>query len=145
MKAKAKGRGRGGSAGVTLVESLVGIMIFSGFIGGACRLMVTAYQLTDRATVHYAAVNMAKTRLERVKTFSYDQVELCQEAGVVLDREGRPSNSGVFRLATTVQPRGNVKDITVRVDIRNARTLRFDGENEQVISSVANLREAPRN
>jgi len=38
-----------------------------------------------------------------------------------------------------------VKDITVRVDIRNARTLRFDGENEQVISSVANLREAPRN
>lgn len=145
MVTKSSRKGRARRAGLTLVESVIGLMVFSGFIGGACKLVVLSHHVGDRAAAHYAAVNIAKTRIERIKTFGFNQFELCQESGIVLNRSGRPDNNGNFRLTTTVVSRGEgLKDVTVRVDIRNPRTLAFDGEHEQIASSLADLQEPPR-
>ncbi len=145
MTTEGHGSGADRRAGLTLVESMIGLMVFAAFLSGACRMVVVAHHVNDRAAAHYAAVNIAKTRIERIKTFGYDQFELCQESGVVLNQSGRPDEGGNYRLTTTVVPRGEgLKDVTVRVDIRNPRTLGFDGENEQLVSSLADLAEPPR-
>ena len=53
---------------------------------------------------YYAAVGMAKNRIERVRAFEFEDIGLLQESDVRLDHLGRPNRQGVFLRTTEVDP-----------------------------------------
>ena len=123
--------------GVTMVESVVALFVFGMFMSGACDLVAVTRQAMDRAQLRYAAVNLAKSRAERVMGFAFDQVNQCVMNQVVVDAGGAPDSAGAFRLSTSItQVSPVLKQITVHVDIRNRRTTKFDCESQEIISYV---------
>lgn len=130
--------------GITLVEVLVAILIFTICIGGMCRLGVSVRETSDRARDHYTAINIAKSRLERVKTFEFDQLPYFVENEVRVDENGTPDTDGLFRRSTTVTDvKSNLRNVTVSVEMLNRVTLAFDGEDESIMSYVADFLDIP--
>jgi hypothetical protein len=130
--------------GVTLTEAVVSLFLFALFIACACELTVVTRQTSDRARFRYIAVNMAKSRLERVLTLEYDQVELCQVSDLVVDKNGSPDAEGDYRVSTTVTRTGpDVKTVRVKVDIRNRRSMGFDGESQALTSYLTPFGDPP--
>src|SRR5262245_16463074 len=68
--------GKGSRDGVGLIEVCVAMFIFALCISGMCSLAMTAREACDRSRDHYIAVNLAKNRLERAKSFGYSQLAL---------------------------------------------------------------------
>lgn len=121
--------------GLTLVESIVGICIFGIAIAGMCALVVSARELSDRARLHYTAINIAKNRLEKARTLNFSMLDLFQENGVVVDYNGNPDPNGAFKRSTVISNVAtNLVEIIITVDIRNRVTLGFAGENETLRS-----------
>lgn len=117
--------------GLTLVESIVAICIFGIAIAGMCALVVSARELSNRARLHYTAINIAKNRLEKARTLNFSMLDLFQENGVVVDYNGNPDSNGAFKRSTVISNVAtNLVEITITVDIRNRVTLEFAGENE---------------
>ncbi len=130
-------------SGMTLVETAVAMAIFAMCIGGMCALIVTSKQLSDRARWHYTAVNLAKSRLERARALPFGSLEMLQESQVRVDRSGFTDNDGDYRRTTYVNEikTGLLKEIVVVVEIRNRKTLDFDGESEHIRSYFADYAE----
>ncbi len=136
--------GSGSRNGMTLTEAVVSLFLFALFIACACEVTVVTRQTSDRARFRYIAVNMAKNRLERALTFEYDQVELCELSELVVDKNGSPAVDGNYRLSTTITQTGSdVKTVSVTVDIRNRRSMEFDGESQTLTSYVTPFGEPP--
>ena len=129
--------GRTGSdkAGFTIVESLVAVFTLSIFVAGVCALLVAARESIDRASMHYTAVNIAKNRLERLRTFEYGDMVMFAESDVRVDNEGNPDNAGHYQRSTTVSNvSARLLDVTVEVGVQDRVTLGFEGEKEVVQS-----------
>lgn len=123
------------NSGLTLVESIVAVCIFGIAIAGMCALVVSARELSDRARLHYTAINIAKNRVEKARTLNFSMLDLFQENGVVVDYNGNPDPNGAFKRNTVISNVAtNLVEIIVTVDIRNRVTLGFAGENETVRS-----------
>ena len=91
------------------------------------------------ARAHYTAVNIAKNRLELVRTFDFDQVTDFIEDKVIVDSSGVPSETGNYRRTTGVSNvSSNLVELTVTVDIRNRQTLEFTPSKEQLSTFFAN-------
>lgn len=129
-------------AGTTIVETIVALVVFAIFTTGACKLLVSHRRITDMARAHYTAVNIAKNRLELVRTFDFDQVENFLENKVVVDTSGIPSETGNYRRTTEVSNvSSNLVEVTVDVEIRNRRTLEFTPSHEQLSTFFADYLE----
>lgn len=133
-------------AGTTMVETLVALAIFASFIAGAARVIMAHRQLTDKARMHYTAINIAKNQIEQVRNMrrsDYEQVSNMQEVDVRVDENGVPDSSGVFSRTTTISATSvsDLHDVAVTVDILNPVTLQFSGENEHIRSFMAKLLE----
>jgi len=125
-------------AGTTIVETVVALAIFAGFTTGACKLLMSHRKISDMARSHYTAINIAKNRLELVRTFDFGQVDHFLEDDVVVDASGVPSTEGNYRRSTEVSTiSSNLLELTVTVDIRNQQTLVFNPANEQVSTYFA--------
>ncbi len=124
---------------MTLVETAVAMAIFAMCIGGMCALIVTSKQLGDMARWHYTAVNLAKSRLERARALPFSSLEMLQENQVRVDHSGFSDNDGDYRRTTYVNDikSGLLKEIVVVVEIRDRKTLDFEGESEQIRSYFA--------
>ncbi|MFO7870732.1 MAG: prepilin-type N-terminal cleavage/methylation domain-containing protein [Kiritimatiellia bacterium] len=132
------------SSGMTLVEVMIAVVLFGICIAGIAGVVVVAQQTNDRARSHYIAVNIAKNRLERGRTFGFDQLSLLAEDKTVVDTNGNPDNDGNYRRTTTLAAvKPNLIEVTVEVEIRNRKTLGFEGENETVKSYYADYVERP--
>ncbi len=139
-----KARNKHNRRGMTLTEAVVSLFLFALFIACACELTVVTRQASDRARFRYHAINLARNRLERALTFDYDQSELCVTDKLVVDRHGSPTSLGDYRMSTAVTQVGtNVKMLTVRVDIRDRRSMAFDGESQILTSYMTPFGEAP--
>jgi len=130
-------------AGTTIVETIVALTIFAGFSTGACKLLMSHRKIADMARAHYTAINIAKNRLELVRTFDYGQVDDFLENNVVVDASGVPDAVGNYRRSTTVSNvSSNLLELTVTVDLRNRQTLAFTPAKEQVSTYFAEYLES---
>ena len=133
--------------GMTIVETIVALVIFATFISGAVRLIMMQRQITDKARMHYTAINIAKNRVELVRnmrTADYQQILAMEEAGSPIDQDGLPDNpllSKFMRITRIIDDPNNAYrlEIEVEVKIRNPITLTFEGENEHIKSYMAQL------
>jgi Tfp pilus assembly protein PilV len=127
--------------GLTLVETIIAILIFAICISGICKLVVITRESSDRARSHYTAINLGKNRLERAKVFPFGQLNDFVENQTVVDGAGTPSANGEFRRTTTVSNvTATLKDVTVRLEIRNRVTRRFEGVSEAIQTYIADFR-----
>jgi hypothetical protein len=112
--------------GITIVETVVALMIFMLCIGGFCAIVMQSRQLSDQARDHYTAVNLARSRFERARTFAFDQLDLFSESGTIVDNWGNPNAKGNFRRSTVVS---NVNDrlteMSVTIEVRDRVTRQF--------------------
>lgn len=131
--------------GWTLVESLVAILILGLFISGSCAVIGAARRAMDSARSHYAAANIAKNRIEKLRTFDLDQLSLLNEHQVQIDHLGNPDGDGDFRRTTFVTNiTQTLLDVTVTVEIRNRISWRFeDGGRESVSTYLTEFTEPP--
>lgn len=124
--------------GVTLVEGVVALFLFAMTVACACEVILVTRRTCDRARARYTAVNMAKNRLEHVLAFNYHVVEFLEVDNIVVDRNGAPDAEGDYRISTVVmEVAPSLKQVTIRVDIRNHRTMDFDGETQKLSSYVS--------
>ncbi|MDA1044390.1 MAG: prepilin-type N-terminal cleavage/methylation domain-containing protein [Verrucomicrobia bacterium] len=129
-----------GRNGVTLVEMLTALLIFALAIGGLCSLAVSAKQILDTSRDHYVAVNLAKNRIERVKTFNFNELNLFVEAGTILDESGAPDPAGSYSRATAVSNvTASLKEVVVTISIKHRKTLKFAPAQQQVRTYIADI------
>jgi type II secretory pathway pseudopilin PulG len=125
-------------AGMTVVETVVALAVFAVFTTGACKLLLSHRKVSDMARAHYTAINIAKNRMELMRTFDFGQVDDFLEDKVVVDASGVPSTEGNYRRSTEVNNvSSNLVELTVTVDIRNRQTLVFNPANEQLSTYFA--------
>jgi len=131
--------GESSCAGLTLVEVVIAIGVFSIFMGSACFLIARTREMTDVARSHYIAINIAKNKLEKARTHDFDHLYTFIENEVVVDQNGSLDSNGRWRRTTSVTTMGpNLKKITFKVEMRNRETMKFDGREEHVSSYIAN-------
>ena len=131
-------------SGVSLIEVVVALMIFSLCISGFCSVAMQSRQLSDLSRDHYIAVNMARSRFERARSFDYEQLHLFEEGATVVDKDGTPESNGRFRRSTVVSNvTPQLSEMVVTVDILNRMTLEFDGEKERLNMYFADYVEPP--
>ncbi len=140
----AAGRGFGrvsSRAGVGLLEVIIALFIFATCITGMCSAIVMLRQANDRSRDHYVAINLAKNRLERARSFGYDQLPLFVETQTLVDRSGTATQTGDFRRSTVVS---NVtltlREVRVTVEIRNRDTWTFVPGMQDIRSFVADVK-----
>ncbi len=113
-------------AGMTLVETVVAVAVLAIFSTGACKLLLSHRKISDMTRAHYTAINIAKNRMELVRTFNFDQVDNFIEDKVVVDASGVPNTAGNYRRTTQISTvSSNLLELTVTVDLRNRKTLAF--------------------
>jgi len=130
--------------GISIVEVVVALLCFSITITALTSLTLTAKESGDVARDHYVAVNLAKNRLERAKSFGFTQLSLFAESDVIVDNSGAPSPNGRFRRTTTIS---NVSptlvEINVNVETQSRTTLEYYPGAENVKSYVTDIAGAP--
>lgn len=112
--------------GITLLDAMVSILIFSIVIVGVLVLFAQGQRAALEAKCVYTAANLAKNRLERLKTVSYELLADANETDVRLDENGIPGDSGMFVRNTSVNTAyvasgeasasGMLTGVTVEVD-----------------------------
>jgi prepilin-type N-terminal cleavage/methylation domain-containing protein len=123
---------------MTLIEVVIALVIFAICVGGFCALVSQVRQAADMARDRYIAVNLAKNRLERARSFDFYQLHLFKESDVLLDQRGSPSTEGNFRRTTTVSYVTDIKcQLIVKVEVRNRITRAFEPKPETVSSYLA--------
>lgn len=113
-------------------------------VAGLCSLAVTSKQILDTSRDHYIAVNLAKNRIERVKTFNFDELELFNEVKTRLDESGAPQANGSYSRATTVtNVTDNMKEVIVTISIKNRKSLKYAPGQQTVRTYIANITDTP--
>lgn len=132
----------GKRAGTTLVETIVAISVLAVFSTGACKLLLSHRKVSDSARAHYTAINIAKNRMELVRTFDFGQVNDFLEDKVIINNNGQPNSAGHYRRSTEVSNvNSNLVELTITVDIRNRKTLDFTPAKETLTTYIANYLE----
>ncbi len=125
-------------AGITLVESMIAISLFAGFMTGTCKLLSSQRKILDMARDRYIAANIAKNRLELVRTFDFDQIPDLNESPIKVDNSGIPSTEGHFRRTTTISTLDtNLYEVVIAVTIQNRKTLDFGTSGESLNTYVS--------
>ncbi len=128
--------------GGTIVETLVALVLFATFIGGAGRVILSHRQVADQARHHYIAINVAKNQIEQVRhlrSSDYQQIYDMQEENTRVNNEGETDEAGKFTRTTTINfINADLLEVVVTVNIQNPVTLTFD-ESETVQSYIAKL------
>ena len=88
--------------GVTLVEIMVAILLFLLGIAALLGVITQSVQSAKKAGFTYKAHNLAKSRLETLKSDSFGNLLLWNETATVIDEQGVPTLSGSFVRNTTV-------------------------------------------
>jgi len=135
----------GARSGVGLIEVVIALFVFSMSIAGMCALAVIVKESSDRARDHYVAVNLAKNRLERAKSFDFIQLYTFRESQLLVDLNGTPVTAsdprGDYRRTTIVtNVTDNLTEVRVTVEIRNRQTWGFVPGVEDIRTYVANIK-----
>lgn len=147
--AEGTGRLRGGFG---IVEAMVALLMFGAFIAGACNLILVSRESVARATDNYTAITLAHARLERLQTYSFDQlVDMAQtndpsQVNQLMDEYGNPTtllDLAKYRMSTEVSiVKSNLVMVTVTTDIKSRVILDFDGKNQYLTTMLSDQQEA---
>ena len=127
-------------AGTTIVETIVALTIFAGFMAGASKFLLSHRAVADVTREHYTAVNIAKNRIELARTFSFEALSGFDEYEVLVDAFGEPTedDAGNYRRSTEIDMvTNNLVELTITVDIRNHKTWEFEGASQEVKSFIS--------
>ncbi|NNJ71466.1 MAG: hypothetical protein HKP10_09310 [Kiritimatiellales bacterium] len=125
-------------AGATFVEALIALAIFAVFTTGSFKVLVARRNIMDMSRDRYIASNIAKNRLELVRTFDFDQIPQLAESPVRIDNSGIPAAEGKFLRETDITTLNtNLLQLAISVKILNRRNLTFDGPEEVLNTYVS--------
>ena len=125
-------------AGISVLEALVALTIFAVFATGACKILVAHREILDMARDHYTAANIAKNRMEMVRTLDFPQIPQLNEDPIQVDASGIASKDGHFRRKTTITTLNtNLYKLAITVQIQDRRTLQFDKSEETINTYVS--------
>jgi type II secretory pathway pseudopilin PulG len=125
-------------AGMTIVETMVALVVLAVFITGTCNLLMSYRKMSDMARGHYTAINIAKNRMELVRTFDYGQLNNFIEDDVIVDASGLADAEGLYRRTTEISNvSSNLMELKITVDLRNRESLEFNPANEQLSTYFA--------
>ena len=133
-------QGSRGRDGMTIVEVIIAVAIFSVCMAGMCALVKAAKEMSDQARDHYIAINIAKNQLERARAFDFDQLDEFEETDAPVDVSGNDVSGDSYQFQRTTDVTNiavNLKEIQVTVEIRNRISRKFDTESETIKSLFA--------
>lgn len=116
--------------GITLVETLFSAVIIALVIGGVLLVFVHTVDMSKRINYEYAATNIAKSWIERIKsaieTSGFASITQANfgESYTKLDSNGGPDPNGNFRRSTTVNDTYGTRLTRVTVEVE----YRYRGE-----------------
>jgi hypothetical protein len=93
------------------------ILIVSIAIGASLALLIQNVRLGQTMDRVFIAGNLAKNRLERLKTMNFDELVYAQENETMVDRDGNPDNSGDFKRTSVVTTDYGGERRLTRVDV----------------------------
>lgn len=125
--------------GTTLIETVISISIFALFAAGSSKVILAQHKVSDIADSHYHAANLAKSRLEAIRAFQFadpSQIMDFEESNTELNQIGELDSGGQFRRITVCKMNADqtICEVTVTVQIRNRKTLKFDTGGETISS-----------
>jgi hypothetical protein len=133
--------GRGLKRYFTILENTFAVAAFGLVMSGSYTVISQAGYLVHQSVDHYLAATCALSRLERMRSVPLADLPLFAEDGVRLDANGMPDPGGNFRRSISVsQVNDKLSLVTVRIDIRDRKTGRFEGDHESVAVKVAELK-----
>ncbi len=108
---------------MTLVEVMVSLGLIALLGGGILALLVENTKAGQAMDYNYAAINIAKSRMDRVRELrrdkGYDYLSTAAETDVKVDREGNPDENGEFTRSTSVttnfEGKANLTQVVVTV------------------------------
>ena len=88
---------------------------------------------------HYTAANIAKNRMELIRTFDFDQIPQLAETAVRVNDSGVAATDGHFRRLTTINVLNtNLYELAITVQIQDRKTLAFS-ESEETINTYISM------
>ena len=92
--------------GMTLVEVMVSVFLVTLLAGAVLALLIQNMKIGDTIDYNYAAVNIAKSRMDRVRElrrdYGFDNLSVAGEINTKVDRNGTPDAAGDFTRTTTI-------------------------------------------
>jgi Tfp pilus assembly protein PilV len=88
--------------GTTLLEVMASVMLFMIGIAAILSVILQSMSMAKRGEYAYTAYNMAKSRLETLKSMSFADLSSAAETDTRLDNDGVPDVDGDFRRSTAV-------------------------------------------
>jgi hypothetical protein len=128
---------------MTIVEAVVALFVFGLFMASACKLMIVARESSRRAQDHYAAINVAKSRIERIQGFDFFVLDQCVETRKPKNQDGSDCDfdSAMFLSSTAISNvTPNLKWVRIDIEIKDRVTLEFDGEREEIVTYISQPR-----
>lgn len=131
-RARSRARAANNDSGFTLTEVMIASIIFLiaslGFSFGLIAALKTQYMAAD----HYAAMSIARNRIQRARSLNYDSLGLLNESEFRVDEFGLQSSSGRYYRTTSVADYAtNCVELTVGVNFTKP-----DGATNEVPISI---------
>jgi hypothetical protein len=102
-----------------------------------------ARESSRRAQDHYAAINVAKSRIERIQGFDFFVLDQCVETRKPKNQDGSDCDfdSAMFLSSTAISNvTPNLKWVRIDIEIKDRVTLEFDGEREEIVTYISQPR-----
>lgn len=113
--------------GMTLMEVMVSIGLITLLGGGILMLLAENTKMGQALDYNYAAINIAKSRMDRVRELrrdkGYNSLSASAETDVAVDREGSPDEDGEFKRSTSITTNFEGKENLVKVVV----TVKYKG------------------
>ncbi len=94
--------------GMTLVEVITSLALISVLIGGFLGLLLENMRAGATIDYNYAAINIARSRMDRIRELrrdkGYSNLPTAVETDVAVNRDGLPDADGDFTRTTTITP-----------------------------------------
>lgn len=111
---------------ITLTEVMVSIFLVSVTIGSILALMIQNMKMGQTIDYHYAAVNIAKSRMDRIRELRQDKgfnnLYTAAENNITVDRNGLPDSDGDFTRTTAVTANFDGNSNLTKVEVTIAYT-----------------------
>lgn len=111
---------------ITLTEVMVSIFLVSVTIGSILALMIQNMKMGQTIDYHYAAVNIAKSRMDRIRELRQDKgfnnLYTAAENNITVDRNGLPDSDGDFTRTTAVTANFDGNSNLTKVEVTVAYT-----------------------
>jgi prepilin-type N-terminal cleavage/methylation domain-containing protein len=105
--------------GVTLIELMISVAIFAISIVALLDVFAQGQKMAYREEYAYTSFNIAKNRIETLKSISFSDLSASAETLTALGADGLPDPDGIYKRTTTVTPSysgdANLTQVTVQV------------------------------